>query len=48
MHGGLYNYFDAFHYGGQCFGLHMGDKQVANLGDGRANREGCVSEPSIG
>lgn len=40
--GGLYNYFEAFHYGGQCLGLHMGNKQVADLGSG--NREFRNSE----
>jgi len=37
--GGLYNYFEAFSYGGQCLGLHMGNKQIADLGDGQGNRE---------
>ena len=39
MDGGLYNYFEAFSYGGQCLGLHMGNKQIADLGDGQGNRE---------
>ena len=41
MHGGLYNYFEAFHYGGECFALHLGPPQTVNLGDGRADREAC-------
>jgi hypothetical protein len=39
MHGGLYNFFEAFHYGGECFSLHLGYKQTVNLGDGRTDRE---------
>jgi hypothetical protein len=39
LEGGLYNYFEAFRYGGECLGLHMGNKQVADLGDGTGNRE---------
>ncbi|WWD06151.1 hypothetical protein V865_004236 [Kwoniella europaea PYCC6329] len=38
LEGGLYNYLEAAAFGGQCFGLHMGDKQQSNLGDGNANQ----------
>ncbi|WVW81565.1 hypothetical protein I302_103560 [Kwoniella bestiolae CBS 10118] len=36
--GGLYNYLEAAAFGAQCFGLHMGDKQQSNLGDGNKNQ----------
>ena len=39
LHGGLFNYYEALGYGGQCMGLHMGNKQIADLGDGIGNRE---------
>ena len=38
-YGGLYNYFEALHYGGECFGLHLGGVQAADLGDGRGYSE---------
>ncbi|OCF41729.1 hypothetical protein I317_04433 [Kwoniella heveanensis CBS 569] len=38
LDGGLYNYLEAAAFGNQCFGLHMGDKQQANLGDGLTNQ----------
>ncbi|WWC57901.1 uncharacterized protein I303_100436 [Kwoniella dejecticola CBS 10117] len=36
--GGLYTYLEAGAFGGQCLGLHMGNKQQANLGDGNKNQ----------
>ncbi|KZT25524.1 hypothetical protein NEOLEDRAFT_1178311 [Neolentinus lepideus HHB14362 ss-1] len=33
--GGLNNYFLSFGFGGECFGVHVGDAQTANLGDGQ-------------
>lgn len=37
--GGIYNYFEALGYGGQCMGLAIGGKQAADLGDGQGPRE---------
>ncbi|WVQ93859.1 hypothetical protein IAU59_000937 [Kwoniella sp. CBS 9459] len=38
LEGGLYNYLEAAAFGNQCFGIHIGDKQQANLGDGLTNQ----------
>lgn len=32
--GGLQNYFQSFGFSGECLGLHQGDHQAADLGDG--------------
>ncbi|OCF59971.1 hypothetical protein L486_02644 [Kwoniella mangroviensis CBS 10435] len=48
LEGGLYNYLEAAAFGGQCFGLHMGDKQQSNLGDGSANQEDSSKNHQLG
>ncbi|WRT63434.1 uncharacterized protein IL334_000339 [Kwoniella shivajii] len=41
--GGLYNYLEGAGFGGECFGLHMGDKQHCDLGDGYKNQtQRCI------
>ncbi|EIW67857.1 hypothetical protein TREMEDRAFT_32868 [Tremella mesenterica DSM 1558] len=36
--GGMYNFLMSVNYGPECLGLHMGDVQTADLGDGQGNQ----------
>jgi hypothetical protein len=39
LHGGIYNFLAGLGFGGQCFGLRMGNLQRLDTGDGRGLSE---------